>query len=170
MRRCRSGVAPMDRKWRRWQLTGPRGRAATTQAMEGSSRRWEGRLAAPRFIEREGHGNIAAAPVISAHDRAEHDRQFRSPLLKRGRPYSDRWICRGVAAAGLGSAQKKRFELAGKRASFLFLYFLKSFFTEIYFRFHNLQFCTPTARLRVGRVPAANWRGGRDLNVNKIYF
>ena len=55
-------------------------------------------------------------------------------------------------------------------AAFLFLYFLKSFFTEIYFRFHNLQCCTPTARLRGGRVPAANWRGGRDLNVNKIYF
>ena len=61
-----------------------------TQAMGGSSSRWEGRLAVPRFIEREGHGNIAAAPVISAHDRAEHGRQFRSLLLKRGRPYSDR--------------------------------------------------------------------------------
>jgi len=56
------------------------------------------------------------------------------------------------------------------RASFLFLYFFKLFDTEIYFRFHNLQFCTPTARLRGGRLPAANWRGGRDLNVNKIYF
>ena len=31
-------------------------------------------------------------------------------------------------------------------AAFLFLYFLKIFFTEIYFRFHNLQFYTPTAR------------------------
>ena len=29
---------------------------------------------------------------------------------------------------------------------FSFLYFSKSFFTEIYFRFHNLQVCTPTAR------------------------
>ena len=55
-------------------------------------------------------------------------------------------------------------------AFFLFLYFLKSFFTEIYFRFHNLQFCTPTARLRGGRVPAANWRGGRDLNKIKFIF
>ena len=31
-------------------------------------------------------------------------------------------------------------------AAFLFLYFLKTFFTEIYFRFHILQFYTPTAR------------------------
>ena len=56
------------------------------------------------------------------------------------------------------------------QASFLFLYFLKSFFTEIYFRFHNLQFCTPTARLRGGRPPATLLPGGRDLNINKIYF
>ena len=34
-----------------------------------------------------------------------------------------------------------------------FLYFSKSFFTEIYFRFHNLQIYTPTARLRGGRPP-----------------
>ena len=32
------------------------------------------------------------------------------------------------------------------RGAFLFLYFLKTFFTEIYFRFHILQFYTPTAR------------------------
>ena len=50
--------------------------------------------------------------------------------------------------------------LAGAGGRVFFLYFLKLFFTEIYFQFHNLQFCTPTARLR----------GGRDLNVNKIYF
>ena len=53
---------------------------------------------------------------------------------------------------------------------FLFLYFSKSFFPEIYFRFHNLQFCTPTARLRGGRPPTALLPGGRDLNVNKICF
>ena len=34
---------------------------------------------------------------------------------------------------------------------FLFLYFSKLFFTEIYFRFHNLQIYTPTARRRGGR-------------------
>ena len=54
-------------------------------------------------------------------------------------------------------------------AFFLFLYFSKSFFTKIYFRFHNLQIYTPTARQEVGR-PAALLPGGRDLNVNKIYF
>ena len=42
-------------------------------------------------------------------------------------------------------------------ALFLFLYFLKLFFTEIYFRFHNLQVYTPTARQGGGRGP----RGGR---------
>ena len=57
-----------------------------------------------------------------------------------------------------------------EEAFFLFLYFLKSFFTEIYFRFHNLQIYTPTARLRGGRPPAALLPGGRDLNINKIYF
>ena len=31
--------------------------------------------------------------------------------------------------------------------------FQNRFFTEIYFRFHNLQFYTPTARLRGGRPP-----------------
>ena len=30
---------------------------------------------------------------------------------------------------------------------FLFLYFLFSFFTKIYFQYYNLQFCTPTALL-----------------------
>ena len=40
-------------------------------------------------------------------------------------------------------------------ALFLFLYFLKLFFTEIYFRFHNLQVYTPTARQGGGRGVAA---------------
>ena len=46
------------------------------------------------------------------------------------------------------------------RGFFYFYIFLKIFFTEIYFRFHNLQFYTPTAR-----QGAAG--GGRDLYVNK---
>jgi hypothetical protein len=53
---------------------------------------------------------------------------------------------------------------------FIYIYFSKSFFTEIYFQFHNLQFCTPTVRLRGGRPPTALLPGGRDLNVNKICF
>ena len=48
----------------------------------------------------------------------------------------------------------------GVFSSFLFLYFSKTFFTEIYFQFHNLQFYTPTARQG----------GGRDLYVNKNNF
>ena len=54
-----------------------------------------------------------------------------------------------------------------RSASFLFLYFSKVFFTEIYFQFHNLQFCTPTARQGGGRGPAARQEGGRDLYINK---
>ena len=41
-------------------------------------------------------------------------------------------------------------------AFFLFLYFLKTIFIEIYFWFHNLQFYTPTARQGGGRGPAAH--------------
>ena len=52
-------------------------------------------------------------------------------------------------------------------ASFLFLYFLKTFFTKIYFQFHNLQFYTPTARQGGGRGPATLQEGSRDLYVNK---
>ena len=60
--------------------------------------------------------------------------------------------------------------------TFLFLYFSKTFFTEIYFQFHNLQFYTPPpSRGRQGagrppgggRGPAALQEGGRDLYVNK---
>ena len=51
-------------------------------------------------------------------------------------------------------------------APFLFLYFSKTFFIEIYFQYHILQFCTPTARQGGGRGPAAQQRGGRDLYVN----
>ena len=109
MRWCRSGVTPMDRKWwRRRQLTGTERKGCDDSAMGGSSSRWEGRLAVPRFIEREGHGNIAAAPVISAHGRAEHGRQFRSLLQQRGRPYfgsmsTSRCCCCRV---GLGPGEK----------------------------------------------------------------
>ena len=46
-------------------------------------------------------------------------------------------------------------------AAFLFLYFLKTFFTEIYFQFHNLQFYTPTARQGAGWGPAAPLPAGR---------
>ena len=54
--------------------------------------------------------------------------------------------------------------------AFLFLYFSKSFFIEIYFRFHNLQDYTPTARQGGGRGPTARPGGGRDLYVNKNKF
>jgi len=49
---------------------------------------------------------------------------------------------------------------------FYFYIFQKHFFTEIYFQYHNLQLCTPTARQGGGRGPAAHQRGGRDLYVN----
>ena len=52
-------------------------------------------------------------------------------------------------------------------ASFLFLYFFKKKFTEIYFRFYILQFYTPTARQGGGSGPTARQGGGRDLYINK---
>ena len=65
-----------------------------------------------------------------------------------------------------------------REAAFLFLYFLKTFFIEIYFWFHNLQFYTPTVRQEDGRGPTARLRGGqhpaaplpcgKDLYVIKI--
>ena len=79
------------------------------------------------------------------------------------------------AAAGHAKGRALR-----REAFFLFLYFSKLFFTEIYFRFHNLQVYTPTAqqgggrgptaRLRGGRHPTAPLPGGRGLYVIKIYF
>src|SRR6185312_16062580 len=52
----------------------------------------------------------------------------------------------------------------------VFFIFFKIVFYRNIFRFHNLQIYTPTARLRGGRPPAALLPGGRDLNINKIYF
>ena len=48
-------------------------------------------------------------------------------------------------------------------AVFLFLYFLFSFFTKIYFRFGNLQEYTPAAPLPGVRDLAAPLQGVRDL-------
>ena len=53
--------------------------------------------------------------------------------------------------------------LAVLAAVFLFLYFLFSFFTKIYFRFGNLQKYTPAAQLPAGRDLAARQRGGRGF-------
>ena len=49
----------------------------------------------------------------------------------------------GVVSDGGGSVQMA---YAVSDGDFFILYFLKTFFTEIYFRFHILQFYTPTAR------------------------
>ena len=56
--------------------------------------------------------------------------------------------------------RQKPISRPSKKAVFLFLYFLKTFFTEIYFRFHILQFYTPT--------PGRGAAGG--LHVNKYNF
>ena len=52
--------------------------------------------------------------------------------------------------------------------SFLFLYFSKTFFIEIYFQYHNLQFCTPTTRQGACR-PAAG-RQGFICKLKKNYL
>ena len=59
---------------------------------------------------------------------------------------------------------------SAQAASFLFLYFSKKKFTEIYFWFQVLQFYTPTARQGGGRGPTDRQVGGRDLYVNKNKF
>ena len=52
-------------------------------------------------------------------------------------------------------------ERARAKAPFLFLYFSKTFFTEIYFQFYNLQFCTPTAlRGAAGGLPPGRGAAG----------
>ena len=53
-------------------------------------------------------------------------------------------------------------------AVFLFLYFLFSFFTKIYFRFRNLQEYTPAAQLPGGRHLVAPLPDGRDLSVKNF--
>ena len=72
---------------------------------------------------------------------------------------TNNWAERTTRAAlsGCKKGKSRPTSGGGSGRAFLFLYFLKTFFTEIYFRFHILQFCTPTARQG----------GGRDLHVNK---
>ena len=55
------------------------------------------------------------------------------------------------------------------RIFFIFAFFKKKF-TEIYFWFQVLQFCTPTAWQGGGRGPTARQVSGRDLYVNKNKF
>ena len=77
--------------------------------------------------------------------------------------------CRGAIHSGLGLDFGPSEDGPGKpglERLFYFYIFRKHFFTEIYFQYHNLQFCTPTARQGGGRGPAAQQRGGRDLYVN----
>ena len=63
--------------------------------------------------------------------------------------WRERWVCgseemtsRTWAVIGriVGSCPME------ERRLFYFFIFSKTFFTEIYFQFHNLQFCTPAAR------------------------
>ncbi|PVH33929.1 hypothetical protein PAHAL_8G103100 [Panicum hallii] len=46
---------------------------------------WKGRAVVPRFIRQEGHRKITAASVVSAYERAKHDRQVHE-LLRQ-------WCC-----------------------------------------------------------------------------
>ena len=58
-----------------------------------------------------------------------------------------------------------RFGRSRQAAFFLFLYFLKMFFIEIYFWFHNLQFYTPTARQGGGRQADRPVGGAGSPNI-----
>ena len=67
-------------------------------------------------------------------------------------------LCRTFPPFGLKATRRL------VHAVFLFLYFLFSFFTKIYFRFGNLQEYTPAAPLPGGRDLAARQRGGRGIS------
>ena len=71
---------------------------------------------------------------------------FKEPGRLTWEASKERWV--GLGSIVLRWLSSMRF--------FSFLYFSKSFFIEIYFRFQNLQVYTPaaTARLRGGRPPA----------------
>jgi len=109
MRRGWGGAVLENRKWwRRRQLTETERKDCDDVAcreMGGSSSRWEGRLAAPRFIEREGYGKIGATSIVGGRRAQESGRRFRERLQSEGL----------VLGIGLGSAQLKVFEMAGKR-------------------------------------------------------
>ena len=98
----------------------------------------------------------------------------RSPRLRRGGWGAVVRVLQNKKEVWCPSSSSKRLALldcfSPRLASFLFLYFSKTFFTEIYFQFHNLQFYTPTARQGGGRGPAARQEGGRDLFVNKKIY
>jgi hypothetical protein len=61
--------------------------------------------APPRFIERERYGKIGATSIVGGRRAQESGRRFRERLQSEGL----------VLGIGLGSAQLKVFEMAGKR-------------------------------------------------------
>ena len=111
MRRCRSGVAPMDRKWwRRRQLTGTERKGCDDSAMGGSSSRWEGRLAVPRFIEREGyaegdHGDHGGARVLIMRGGCG-SHQPRGVIPDSGSASRRKMACRGLASGPWTTGQR----------------------------------------------------------------
>ena len=76
--------------------------------------------------------------------------------------------CRPVGTATGHEPARRGSQLLRLLAVFLFLYFLFSFFTKIYFWFGNLQEYTPAAQLPGGRDLAARQRGGRGIYEKKI--
>ena len=106
-------------------------------------------------------------------------RGVRRPNLRRRRPSLSYYIPPALSLSLTTFISSWSHHVAEAVCSSLpfFIYFLKHFFIEIYFWFHNLQFYTPTARQEGGRGPTACLRGpaaplpgGRGLYVIKILW
>ena len=96
---------------------------------------------------------------------------YDGPLCMRRRVREATWarVAASAKLTGSESLAWRHWASAGSAwADFLFLYFIFSFFTKIYFCFQNLQEYTPAALLPGGRDLVALLRGGRDFSI-KIY-
>ena len=98
------------------------------------------------------------------------DAKCGSPIIERAIHWANKLVNKA------GTPGKKQIRSPSSPPSgvafgvFFVFIFLKNVFTEIYFRLNILQICTPTAQPVDGRGPAANWPGGRDLNINKKIY
>ena len=113
----------------------------------------------------------AAAASRGAEERHGPGRRTRSGsewLVRGAEPFPARPVASRLSRVGteppgseLSRAEPRKEPSAAEQASFLFLYFSKTFFTEIYFQFHNLQFCTPTVRQgAAGGLPPGRMAAG----------
>src|SRR6185437_532181 len=95
---------------RRRQLTGTERKGCDDSVMGGSSSRWEGRLAVPRFIEREGyaegdHGDHGGARVLIMRGGCG-SYQPRGVIPDSGSASRRKIACRGLASGPWTTGQR----------------------------------------------------------------